>query len=91
MATLAANGLGPFTSASVPGFVTNTVTLHFADTNTAAQVSGSLGYSSNNTSGIDAHLGVCYQASGASSPTMEAGWVEPQFISNPAGQYWPRR
>jgi hypothetical protein len=67
-------------------FTGSTVTEHFADSNTAAEVTATVDEASNDGKGIDVYLGICYEPVGGSAVT-EVSYVEPEFQA-PANSYF---
>jgi hypothetical protein len=65
---------------SGPGFLSSRV-VHFTDSRTFAEVTGSLGYLHATGTSIDAVLGVCYQPAAGGAIT-QVSFVKPSFDSN---------
>jgi hypothetical protein len=85
MAQLGSAGAAVDTTAT-PVFLSRTATLNFTDSRSAAEVTGTIDLASNNGAVMLSAIGVCYQESGAPSPTM-VGYVEPAFVA-PSGSFF---
>jgi Collagen triple helix repeat (20 copies) len=60
------------------GFVGETVTEGFTDAGTAAHVTVSMDFATDNKAKMGAHFGVCYEPAGGPTPTAVAD-IEPEF------------
>jgi hypothetical protein len=70
---------GEVNEGSTPEFLGEPALLHFAGTNTAAQVTGSLDYASSNGAEIQSQLSVCYAPEGETAKTVSS--VSPEFVA----------
>ena len=70
---------GGINESSEPEFLGTPALLHFQDTNTAAQVTGSVDYASSSGAGIESELGVCYAPEGGSPEVVSD--VFPEFVA----------
>lgn len=80
-------GDGSIVTGSSWAFSGTTVTEHFADTKTAAEVTVTVDEASSNGNGIDGEFGICYEPVGGSTVTAVNHNLEPAFQA-PANSYF---